>query len=95
MIALCLLSVLSATRGPITISCPSDIEYEVNPDVDSIAVYWRTPILRNVDDSISVECSLTSGAVFVIGLAEVICDAKSGHVVEATCQFSVNVYSEG
>ena len=97
MIALCLLFGLSATRAPITISCPSDILYDVNKDVDFIAVYWRTPILMNVDDSvnISVDCSPTSGDAFDIGIDEVICNAKSVNVVEATCEFHVVVYNMG
>ena len=97
MIDLCLLSVLSATRAPITIICPSDIDYEVNLDVIIIPVNWRTPILLNVDDSvhISVECSATSGDDFGIGPVTVTCNAKSGNAVEDTCYFFVSVINIG
>ena len=101
ILALCLLSVPSATRTPITISCPSDFEYEVNPDVSLIPVRWRTPIAINTDAAVvtSVECYPGSGEKLGVGIMPVSCVARSykggEENVEDTCSFSVTVINIG
>ena len=93
---------LPATRTPITISCPSDIEYVVNPHVATpVIVEWRTPIPMPKDATFdgSVMCYPGPGSLFGSGTMGVSCVAShyKGPIenVEDTCYFDVTVYAKG
>ena len=80
--------------GPTTtapqIFCPADL---VVTGVAAVAqaVTYTAPTISNGEAPVSVTCSPSSGATFVLGTTPVTCAARDALAREATCSFNVTL----
>ncbi|XP_072042422.1 uncharacterized protein [Amphiura filiformis] len=76
---------------PLDLTCPADIEIEIDPGTNGAVVTWTAPDV--IDDSgvISLVASQQSGSEFPIGMAVVTYTARNPSGDRVDCNFTINV----
>lgn len=78
--------------GPLSLTCPSNISIAIAKSGDTQAVVnYPLPVAASTCSSVSVVCSPSSGAAFLIGTTAVTCAASAPGMAPSKCSFTVSV----
>lgn len=76
---------------PPVIICPPDMMVDTCPNCCEADVDYMTTATDNCEGEILLECTPPPGAIFPLGLTQVVCTATDASGNQTTCSFFVNV----
>ena len=84
-------AITTASRPPLTITCPSDITATAPAGLCSLVVNYPAPVISPGCAVISTNCVPESGSSFPVGTNTVTCTAINSLTETSTCNFAITI----